>query len=243
MSEKTHPPTPRRLREATARGEVAHSRALTAALGLLLGSGTLLLLAPSALDTYLRLLMQVTADDSGTSAMLTHLVLPTMGLYHGGFVALTVLGSCAIGLAQTRFQVSPKALRPRFERLNPAQGLKQFFSLDKLADLGITLLQVAMCAVLLFQVIAHELANLPGALALVDPGTHLARIGRQHLLQLAQVGAALLPLALADLWLKHRLRLRQLRMSQEEVRRETREDEGQPEIRQWARRSHEEGQS
>ncbi|HVJ39314.1 MAG TPA: EscU/YscU/HrcU family type III secretion system export apparatus switch protein, partial [Stenotrophomonas sp.] len=218
-------------------------RALTAALGLLLGSGTLLLLAPPALGTYLRLLTQVTRDDTGTFAMLTHLVLPTLAFYHGVFVVLTVLGSCAIGLAQTRFQVSPKALRPRFDRLNPAQGLKQLFSLDKLADLAITLLQVAMCAVLLFQVIAHALAELPGALALAEPGTHLAHGGRQHLLQLAQAGAALLPLALADLWLKHRLRLRQLRMSQEEVRRETREDEGQPEIRQWARRSHEEGHS
>jgi|GEM_PF-2090531 len=240
MSEKTQPPTPKRLREATARGEVAHSKALTAALGLLLGSAVLLLLAPPSLGAYWRLLVQVTSDGSGATAWLPTLVLPAFAACTGAFVGLTLLGSVAIGLAQTRCQISWKALQPRFDRLNPAQGLKQVFTLDKLADLLSTLLLVVVCAWLLFRVIAHELTELPAAMAWAEPSVHLLRSGRQQLLQLAQAGAALLPLALADLWLKHRLRLRQLRMSHEELRKEMRDDEGRPEVKQRARRNHDE---
>lgn len=238
MSEKTQAPTPRRLREATARGQVARSNALTAALGLLLASAALYFLVPSALGVYWRLLAQVTLAGPGATSLLPGVVLPTLAAFVATFAALTVLAALAIGLAQTRFQPSWKALKPQPDRFNPVQGLKQVFSLDKLADLLTTLLHVAVCVSVLVHVLALELVELPAAMGLDEPAVQLLRSGRQQLLQLAQTGAFLLPLALADLWLKHHLRRRQLRMSKEELRKETRDDEGQPEIKQQARRNH-----
>jgi len=240
MSDKSQPPTQRRLREAVARGQVARSRALTAALGLLLGSAALLLLAPAALGVYWRLLIQVTSNGTGAMHLLATLVLPSFAACTGAFGVLAVLCSCAIGLAQTRFQISWKALQPRFDRLNPAQGLKQAFTLDKFADLLSTLLQVLICAGLLFQFLVHALAELPAAMRLYEPMVHLARSARHEVVQLAQTGAALLPLALVDFWLKHHLRLRQLRMSHEEIRKEMRDDEGRPEVKRRARENHDE---
>jgi len=238
MSEKTRPPTERRLREATARGEVAHSNTLTAALGLLLASAILFFLAPPATGIYWRLLLQVTAPDTGSVSVISTTLLPTLAFLCGAFVLLTLLGGLAIGLAQTRFQPSWKAMRPRPQRLNPAQNLKQAFSLDKVADLVSTLLHVSVYGLVLLSVAIHALAELPAAMALEEPTLHLLRGGRGPLLHLAQTGAALLPLALGDLWLKHRLRLRQLRMSLEELRKERRDEEGSPEIKQQARHSH-----
>jgi flagellar biosynthesis protein FlhB len=239
MSEKTQPPSERRLREATARGEVAHSKALTAALGLLLSSAILYFLAPPALGTYWRLLLQATAPDTGSMSVLSTVVLPTLAGFCGVFVALTLVAGLAIGLAQTRFQPSWKAMQPRPERLNPVQNLKQSFCLDKLADLLGTLLHVSVCGLVLLSVAIHALVELPAAVGVDEPAVHLVRGGRGPLLQLVQTGAALLPLALGDLWLKHRLRRRQLRMSLEDLRKERRDEEGQPEIKQRARHNHE----
>lgn len=238
MSEKTQPPTERRLREATARGEVAHSNALTAALGLLLASAVLFFLAPPAVGIYWRLLLQATTPDTGSLSVLSTIVMPTLALFCCVFAALTLLGGLAIGLAQTRFQPSWKAMQPRPERLNPVQNLKQAFSLDKVADLFSMLLHVSVCGLVLLSVAFHALAELPAAMGLDEPAVHLVRGGRGPLLQLAQTGAALLPLALGDLWLKHRLRRRQLRVSLEELRKERRDEEGSPEIKQRARHDH-----
>lgn len=238
MSEKTQPPTERRLREATARGQVAHSNALTAALGMLLASGVLFFLVPPATGLYWRLLLQVTAPDTGSVSVASTVVLPTLALFCGAFVVLTLLGGFAIGLAQTRCRPSWKAMQPRPQRMNPIENLKQAFSVDKLADLLSTLLHVSLCACVLLSVAIEALAELPAAMSLDEPTVHLVRGGRGPLLQLAQTGAALLPLALGDLWLKHRLRQRQLRMSLEELRKERRDEEGSPEIKQQARHSH-----
>lgn len=238
MSEKTQPPTERRLREATARGEVAHSNALTAALGLLLASAILFFLAPPAAGIYWRLLLQATAPNTGSVSLLSTLVVPALAVFCGAFVGLALLGGLVIGLAQTRFQPSWKAMQPRPERMNPVHNLKQAFSLDKVADLVSTLLHVSVCGLVLVSVVLHALAELPAAMGLDEPAKHLVRGGRAPLLQLAQTGAALLPLALGDLWLKQRLRRRQLRMSLEELRKERRDEEGSPEIKQQARHNH-----
>lgn len=238
MSDKTQPPSPRRLREASQRGEVARSTGLSAAAGLLLAGTLLLLLVPSAFALQLRLLQAVLATGLDDDSVLGNAVAPLLISTCVVTAVVCIPCSLAIELAQTRLAVASKALRPRFERLDPARNLRQQFSLDKLANLATTLLQISLCIGALLYFLLHALDAVRAATLLDDAGTQLALVAGLTLRQLLATAAALLPLGVADLWLKRRLQLRRLRMTLQEVRRERREDEGDPHIRQRAREIH-----
>lgn len=235
MSAKTQPPSARRLREAARRGELARSPSLSAAVTLLLSSAALLQVAPVAIGLYVRLLLS--AIDSGEPAVLWRAALPVLGIALCASAAATALLVAATGLAQTRLQLAPQALRLRFDRLNPASGLQGMISADRAAELLSTVLLASVCVLALLHFAADPIAGLPAAMRL-QPARQLLRLTDAGLRQLAATAAALLPLALADLWLRQRLHLRRLRMTVAEARRETHEEQGRPEVRQRARQEH-----
>ncbi|HYG04945.1 MAG TPA: EscU/YscU/HrcU family type III secretion system export apparatus switch protein [Stenotrophomonas sp.] len=235
MSSKTQPPSARRLREAAKRGELAWSPPLSAASTLLLASVIMLMTAPVSLGLYVRLLLA--ALDSGEMAVLRDAALPVLAIAMGAVATTAALLIVIASLAQTRMQVASEGLRLRVDRLNPARGLKNMFSADKAAELLTTMLLAGVCVVALLYFAADGLPALPAATGL-DPAQQLLRLTDAGLRQLAATAAALLPLALADLWLRKRLRLRSLRMTVAEARRETHEEEGRPEVRQRTRQEH-----
>jgi type III secretion protein U len=236
--ERTERPTPRRLASLRRRGEVPVSRELTGAASLLAGLVALALAGPSLLAALAGLLraglLDAVGEEPAPGAALRSAAAAVLRL-----TAVPALAAFAAALAagtlQTGGLLALGPIAPRLDRLDPARGLARILSAARLAALGLGALKAALLAAAAlhgWRATASALSRLPGA---GSPGPAVAAL----LGPLAwRLSGALLLLGGAD-WLLTRWRhRRRARMSREEVRREAREDEGDPRHRAERRRVH-----
>jgi type III secretion protein U len=235
---RTERPTPRRLAEARRSGEVPVSRELTGAVSLLAGLAALAACGPwwfAGLAGELRGgLLAALAPDGAPGGVLVAAAVTVLRL--SALPALAALAAAAVaGTLQTGGLLSLAPLAPRFDRLDPVRGFTRLFSSARLVGLGLGLLKallVAAVALRGWRATASTLAQLPRTESL---GVALAAL----LWPLAwRLGGVLLLLGGADLLLVRRRHRRRLRMSREEVRREAREDDGDPRHKAERRRVH-----
>jgi FlhB-like protein len=233
---KTEEPTPRRLRKAREQGDSPISHALCAGLSLV---AALLLVPGAALATAARateLLRAAIGGDAGgasaTSVALDVLWLSAPILFAIGFA------SVAAGLVQTEGVVSTARLTPKLERLDPIEGAKNLFRLERTFSLAralVTALFVSGIAYALFVDHARDLVALAGNE--LGIASFVGRLGGRLGWYAALVGLAL---GLVDLLIVRRAWHERHRMSKDEVRREHREAEGDPEVRAKRKRAHQE---
>jgi flagellar biosynthesis protein FlhB len=242
VSGRTEKPTPKRLREARRRGEVAVSRELTG-LGALAGGAAALAATGSSLGARLCGAVRAAIAASGSADLPDA---PRLALARAGALLVATLapalagaaaGAIGAGLLQTQGLLAPGAAGFRAERLDPARNLARIVSGPHLVAAGLAAakasLAIALAAWSLRAVApgVAELARLePLAIASAGPRLLLPVAGRLLLLLAA--------FAVADLLLARARHLRGLRMTREEVRREHREDEGDPAHRAERRRRH-----
>lgn len=238
MAEKSEEPTPRRLRRARAEGDSPLSAAFGQSLGLLVA----VLLVPGALAaTAARAasLFHATfaAGTTGAEGAATTLAAEVVSL--SAPLLLAVAGtSVALGWVQTGGIVSFGKLAPRLERLDPAQGIKNLFRGERLFALARALVGSALAAFVSFSVLKNHAADVAQAAGNeLAVGPLVATLGKELgvLVALAGVG-----IALVDLVVTHRAWRARHRMSKDEIRREFREAEGDPEVRAKRRRAHQE---
>jgi flagellar biosynthesis protein FlhB len=235
---RTEPATPRRLAEARRRGDLAVSRELSGAVSLLAG---LAVLAAGGAGWFASLasevrggLLAALAPEPAPAAALLQAALTVLRLTSP--LAVTALAAAlAAGALQTGGHLSLEPLAPRLERVDPVRGLARLLSPARLAALGLGLLKSALvvaAALHGWRDGAAVLAQLPRTEA---PGAALLAL----LWPLAwRLCGALLLLGAADLLVVRWRHRRRLRMSRDEVRREAREDQGDPRLRSERRRVH-----
>lgn len=234
--ERTEQPTPKRLQDARERGQVVRSRELTTFAGLLAG-GALLLFAGGGLALSLGNLLarglhfdRREAFDPG--AALTRLLdlnldallslLPLM------VAVMVVVVVSSLLLSGWVFSTEP--LVPQASRLNPFTGLGRIFSVMGLVELLKSVLKTVFLGALAFWFVWIHLEEwlqlADGELAsAVTFG--LRRIGEG----MVWVIGGLALVALIDVPFQVWNFRKELRMTKEEVRRETREQEGDPQIK------------
>ena len=236
--ERTELPTPKRLAEARRRGEVAVSRELTGTISLLAGLAAVAAAGPwwlGALAGEVRggLLAAVAAEPAlrgalrqAAVAVLCLSALPALAAWAAALAA---------GALQTGGLLAPEPLAPRLDRLDPFRGLARVFAPARLTALGLGVLKAALLVAVALQgwrATASALAQLPRA---GSAGAGLAAL----LWPLAwRLTGVLVLLGGADWVLVRRRHLRRLRMSREELRREAREDHGDPRHQAERRRLH-----
>ncbi|GAB3286099.1 flagellar biosynthesis protein FlhB [Parahaliea aestuarii] len=234
--EKTEAATPRRLEKAREEGQVPRSREL-ATFMLLLGGVAGLWSMASVLGPQLGLVMEQSllferrqAFEPGPMVMsAATLVEHTLMALIPLFLVLALL-ALAAPMLLGGWSMSAKSLKPQFSRLNPIKGLKRQFSSQALAELGKAIAK----SVLVGCVAVWFLHSRRGEfMALMDFPVAEAVASA---LRLAVTACALMVLALVlvigldvpyQLW-SH---AKKLRMSKEEIRREHKETEGDPQLK------------
>jgi type III secretion protein U len=243
MSEKTEAPTLKRIRRARTDGEIAKSTHLTVAFSGLCWWLYLFIEAPHLYALCTGLILHMTTLDEArpfgdrlvsTLAALTAF-LPSV-LSALGIGALAVL---IPELMQTRGLVAGKRVTPDMKRLNPINGLKQMFSLRLLWDTVLTLLQFAILLFLFVQALVVWLRQLAPSWAFSLP-VHLGYTAISHSHLLAWMAASQLGPGVADYFIQRFLWLRGLRMDKSEIKREFRDDEGDPYVKNRRRALHRE---
>jgi type III secretion protein U len=243
MSNKTEAPTPKRIRRARQDGEIAKSTHLTVTFSGLCWWLYLFIEAPRLYALGTRLMVHMTTLDV-TVAFGDRLVSTLAALSAFMPAILTPLGIGALAvlvpeLMQTRGLLAWKRATPDVKRLNPINGLKQMFSLRLLWDIVLTLLQFAILLFLFAQALTAWLRQLAPIWAFSLP-VHLGYTAMSHSHLLAWMAASQIVPAAADYFIQRFLWLRGLRMDKSEIKREFRDDEGDPYVKNRRRTLHRE---
>lgn len=234
--EKTEEATPRRKEKAREEGQVPRSRELTTFM-LLLGGVIGLSSMGSMLYNQLGMVMEqaflferrqamestpmlVNALDLGQRTLFAMIPL---------FLLLVVIALIAPALLGG-WLVSAKSMQPKFSKLNPIKGIKRIFSSQALVELAKAIAK----SVLVGGVAATFLYfNVGRFMALMDQPIQQALT---NALRMAALAAGLMVLVLIvviliDVPFQLYSNAKKLRMSQEEVKREHKESEGDPHLK------------
>ena len=234
------PATQRKIDKARSEGQVARSRDLGHLA--VLGGGLALLaaMAPQAVAWMQGLLSQGLRFDAASvvrpEAMVEHLsrqatLMMAALLPLGAFVMLVTL---VAGLLCGGWNFTWQPLLPKFEKINPLAGLGRLFGLQQLGEtLKSCLLAVVLGTVGALFVAAQmplfmQLLAMPLPAALATGGSHVQT-------GLMLLGCVLLAFALVDVPLQRQLLLRRLRMDMTELKKELRESDGNPELKNHRR--------
>ncbi len=241
--DRTEQPTPKKLRDARERGDVSRSREIGSTVGLLVFALVAALLATFAGSRLAALFDQAVGAigrpfEVASAEMISAASWTVLALVLAVAVPVALLGVIAEFL-----QVGPvftgKKLEPKLERLDPVQGLKRMFGLDNLVELVKSVLKTLVLlaiAVLVARGLLPEVATLP----LGTPGAFGEALRSSWVRLAAWTVAVFAVIAVADALYQRYAYLKRLRMSIREIRRERKEDEGDPLLRQHRRQQHEE---
>ena len=223
--EKTEPATPRRLEQAREEGQVPRSRELATFLLLFAGVGGLWVMS-GPLFGQLGLVMEQSFLFERRQALDTG---PMLG--HAADLGVrTVVVALVAPMLTGGWSMSAKALQPKFSKLNPIAGLKRMFSSQALAELAKALAKsILVGGVAVFFLLRHKgefmaLMEQPLRLAMTNALTLAA--SASGLMVLTLLVAVLIDVPY-QLW-SH---AKKLRMSKEEIKREHKESEGDPQLK------------
>jgi len=233
--EKRFDPTPKRKRDAALKGDVLRSKEVATAVATATGIFTLVLIGPWLLDGVRGVALasfQFELDrshefDPGILAVRAGAaVLPPILVI--GVVVMIVTVAAQLLLGEGRFV--PQNLKPKGSRINPLSGLKRMFGPQGLIELGKSILKLLLMGSFAAYWVSVHLEALLG----LGRGSYEAQVAFAFnaigsLVILMIIG--LLIIAAIDYPIQAFQRNKRLKMSFQELKDETKQSEGSPEVK------------
>lgn len=234
MSEKSEQPTEKALRDAREKGQVAVSRDLARLLSLsLLGELAFLAEAPcrEALQALFGLSIErINAPFAPARAELAAQAFMLMLPVFGASLLAVLVAAIAGNWGQFGILIAPNVLEPNIDKLNPVNGVKNLFSMKKVVEVGIALLKVALIAFVTWILIRDALPVLVTFAGGTPAGIHGQFLALVHVMFRTLCGICLV-LALADFGVQRHFLIKQLMMSKDDIKREHKDAEGDPQVK------------
>ena len=241
MSEKTEEPTDKKIRDARKKGQVAHSKDLTQAILTLSLLGYLIVRAQSLVAEMARMIaLPATLYDMPFEAAAATLI--DALLRDAALLLLPVIGIIVVlGIFAETVQVGVlfafEALKPSGKKLDVGANFKNMFGAKAWIEFGKSVLKVSLLCVVVVMVLRRHM----GTLLLIERagldgvGAALGAMLEDLFLNVSVVFGVI---AVFDfVWQKRRYR-KDLMMSKDEVKREHKESEGDPHIKQKRKQLH-----
>lgn len=233
--EKTEQPTDKKLRDARKDGDTSKSTDLVEAVTMAAVIGVLIF-AGKAFSGAFRAIIDTAQDFVRGERDMTQLYtsLLTIGLQFaivvGPCVVAAGIGAIA-GLApQVGFEIATKPVVPDMNRLNVVEGLKRIFTWKTLIELGKMLIKALVIGCVMWFTITRMLPLIVGSL--YQPLPQLSIMFWSLLLKLFGVAALVFVIIGAvDVKLQNIMFMRKMRMSKDEIKREHKDQEGDPRIK------------
>lgn len=231
---KTEKPSQQRLQEARSEGRIARSQDLVAWVAifasLTLVQKTAVKLA-RVVNTSLIGMGEIIEKPDVNAAMqfMTHTLregfmaaIPLIG----GFTVLAILGH----LAQVRFVIAKKAMKPSFAKLNPMNGIKRLFSAQSAVQAAKELLKLMVLGFIAYKTLHTTIY----AVAIGGPYSvnELIRVTLGAAVTfLKQAALAGVVLGLVDYGYQYKKIGGELKMTKEELKEEAKQQDGNPEVK------------
>jgi flagellar biosynthesis protein FlhB len=236
--DQTELPSARRLAKAYEEGKLPMGRDAALVAGLLAGGVAAAMAGPSIRSGLVRAVTESVRSLPGTPFDLLPGLASGPALAALWICAAAALAGAAVTLAQTRGGLWPHLALPDLSRLWGG-GRLNLFRKDLWIDLGAALVKVVALGWVAWSAARADFLTLPGILS-ASPGDQLERTFRI----LGRIGVRLLAVSLviagADLALQRWRFTSRMKMTREEIRRESKDDEGDPLIRGKRRKRHRE---
>lgn len=236
--EKSEQPTEKKLRKAREKGQVSKSTDLVQAAVFLGAAATLWAGGSSLLGTLLGIMRSATSPDLLRGELSQAHLFAILGTWWREAIfallplfASIVLLSIAVNYFQVRSVFSMHPLKPELNKLNPVEGMKRIFMKPRTyLDLLKNLLKLAVIVTIAWVAINALMRDilLAGSLTF-DAIGGMAADSIYRLL--TQTGAAFVFIGAADFLLQKKLYTKEQMMTKEEVKREYKEDEGDPHVK------------
>ncbi len=243
--EKSEEATPKRLRDARKKGQVARSRDLNTIV-ILIAAFAIIIFMRGYMGEQFRTLLQshfdlVSRKDltneliflMGRQTFLSYLkiVLPFLGA-----ISLVAI---AIGFFQIGPVFSGEPMKPQMKRLNAIENLKNMFKVTTFIELLKNIAKMVVIFWIAYLVISDSLREV--VLTVTSTPEKSMQVG-SHIVAtfLAKVFVVFIAIALIDFAVQRWQYKKQLRMTKEEVKREYKQDEGDPLIKSARKHLHRE---
>jgi flagellar biosynthesis protein FlhB len=230
-SDKTQRATPHRRKKAREQGQVARSREFGNVLALVGAATTLAVLCsdlvPRWAAFYDGLLIAACSGDIGPSGPIWYWSAVEVLRWIIPILLVAMVLSVGVSLAQGGLNFAPAALTPKFERLSPVSRLGQIFSFVTLGNLLKSLIPFLAIGLFGFAAIKSHWSELSEASG-EDLHTLMMAVGEILRGVLWKAVLVLIAWAGVDYVLTWKQTESKLRMSHDEVKREHKENEGNP---------------
>jgi type III secretion protein U len=238
--EKTEEPTQKKLRDARKEGQVSRSSDLTDSISM--SAVVLLLMAGAshfsdAMRQGVLIAQGFVNGDHSLNNMQTQ-------LYKIGGTALTAIVPCiciaalaaiAAGIGQVGMQIATKPVTPDLKAVSPGSGLKRIFSIKTVIEMAKMIVKAVVIFAVMWETIKYLFPLIVGSL--YQPLPELTRMFWDLLLKLFMVAAAVFVLVgAADVKLQRFMFMKKMKMTKDEVKREHKNQEGDPRIKGERRR-------
>ena len=235
--EKTEAPTEKKRRESREEGQVAFSKELPSAAllaGILL---TLIATSPLILDAFREMTTQIfremsKADELSIGSLydLSGEIFSTLLPAFAPFAAIIVLVGILASVLQVGVQITLKAIAPKFNKISPLTGLKRLFSTQSLADFLKSMAKLIIVGIVGYITYMDKITELNG-LSVATPEAIL----EYNFTAVAEVSGkivlALVAIAIFDYLYQRWHHEKQLMMTKQEVKEETKQTEGDPQLK------------
>jgi len=238
--EKTEKATPKKRKDEREKGNILKSQDMTSALVLVCVFGAFKILSGFIGSRVMVFTGSMLSPERGlVHYMLTPEIAGNIFLkvvVDGLFIlfpllAVVVVSTSAISLAQTRFLFTTKTLEMKLEKLNPINGFKRIFSHKSVAELVKSLLKITVIFYVLYSDIMTNINLSPHILAfpIADGVAYMFNTALDIALKCSVVLAVMATLDLLYQWWSHE---KELKMTKHEVKEEYKNIEGNPQIKQ-----------
>ncbi|MDO9051107.1 MAG: flagellar biosynthesis protein FlhB [Methylotenera sp.] len=234
--EKTEPASPKRIEKAREEGDVPRSREL-ATLTVLLAAGLSMLMMSEHLNQSLKtsmseglrfdramaydpilLLMKIASNIYELTLAFSPLAIILM---------IVAIGSPAL-IGGWNF--SEKALVPKFSKMNPLQGISNMFSKNSAIELVKSVAKTFLVGTVAYMVVSNDMEAIL-SLSLLPVAAGISQMGDLLLFGFLSIVSALVLIAAIDVPFQLYNYAEKLKMTKEEVKQESKESEGNPEIK------------
>ena len=234
--DKTEKPTPRRRKKAREEGSVAQSKELNSGILLLMGTFALFLFG-GHIASGLGNLSQYLFRHSGALPLSAD-VFP-LYMWKGAaymllllipFFAFIMAAGILSNVGQIGFLITTKPLKPRLSRLSPMKGIQRYFSPRPLVELGKGIMKLVVIGLVVYLAIRSEFDKVLELSSLTMP-LLIAEIARMIGLIFLKATIAILFIAALDYAYVRYEHEKSLKMSKQEIKDETRQSEGDPQVK------------
>lgn len=231
--EKTEEPTEEKLRKSREKGQVPSRKnmleavIITAGVGVVAGTWSFVV---EEIAKTMDIVVQSPTRSFGLSAEMMYQASQGLIIYTGAVAVFLGVLTLLANLLLNQFNFAPKALEPKFEKLNPVNGFKNMFSWTTVYNfvrMTVIFLTISVvCYVLIVQNLRDGVeASICGMQCLAEVFSYMVVVMTSLIILVLLICAAI------DYRIQDALFKKQQKMTKDEVKREYKDSEGNPEIK------------